>query len=424
MRRLLIVLAVFLALPFVVPTLLFSVVLDEPAEAAPLPMPVTPAEKHAECLRLQNSPPDFGMLDTQDFRAQLRRWSNICKDAHAAAPLDDAIMLSLGRVSMSLGERHEALPMFRTVAAKDNVVALKEIFEFYKSWEHDLAKPRLVTRAEAEKALRRAAELNDAEAIMMLTVRLERGTLVKRDLAEARVWAERGVANPPKNVGLSFMQTLQARLLAKSDKDEERARGILMLNELIKVGRIDAKTDLAEAIRAEDPVRARRLFEEAINGDPGGAAPPLADMLIKGEGGPADPKRAVMVLKTKAWDVPAVRGAYGQLQLDGKVVPRDVTEGITRIVIGAQFDLDRLLQATQLLAVHPEVKVNNPTGFLFDVSEAADLREPGFVAALVDLKLSEHPQFADKAGACRMIEAAEKSGEKGLSERAATCAVR
>jgi hypothetical protein len=425
MRRLLLILAIFLALPFVVPAFLFNVVFDDPAAvAASLATPVTPAEKHAECLRLNKTPPDLGMLETEEFRAQLRRWSDICKEAHAADATDTAIMLSLGRVMMARGERAAALPLFRTVAAKDNVLALKEIFEFYKSWDRDLSRPRLVTRAEAEAALRRAAELGDAEAILMLTVRLDRGTLVKRDATEARVWAARGVANPPKDTGLGFMQTLQARLLSASDKDEERARGVLMLNELIKVGRIDAKTHLARAIRAEDPMRARRLLEEAMNGDAGGAVPPLADMLIKGEGGAADPQRAVTLLKTKAPDVPGVRAAYGDVLLEGKLVPRDVKEGVTRIVTGAQFDLGRLLQATQLLAVNPDVKVSNPTGFLFDVTEAADLREPGFVAALIDLKLSQHSQFADKAGACALIDAAGKSGDKSLSERAAACAVK
>ncbi len=140
---------------------------------------------------------------------------------------------------------------------------------------------------------------------------------------------------------------------------------------------------------------------------PGGAVPPLADMLIKGEGGPVDAQRAVTLLKTKASDVPGVRAAYGQLLLDGKIVPRDVKDGVNRILIGAQFDLDRLLQGAQLLAVNPDVKVSNPTGFLFNLTEAAELREPGFVAALADLKLSEHPQFADKAGACALIAAAE-----------------
>lgn len=425
MRRLLLILAIFLALPFAVPAFLFNVVFDEPvAAAAPLTTPVTPAEKHAECLRLQKSPPDFGMLETDDFRAQLKRWSDICKDAHAADPADEAIMLSLGRVLMSRGERAEALPLFRTVAAKDNVAALREIFEFYKSWDRDLSKPRLVARAEAEAVLRRAAELGDADAILMLTVRLDRGTLVKRDAAEARIWAARGVANPPKEWGLGFMQTLQARLLAASDRDDERARGVSMLNELIKAGRVDARTQLAKAIRAEDPVRARRLLEEAMNGDPGGAVPLLADMLIKGEGGPADPQRAVTLLKTKAPDVPGVRAAYGELLLDGKLVPRDVKEAISRIQAGAQFDLGRLLQATQLLAANPDVKISNPKGFLFDVTEAADLGEAGFLAALIDLKLSEHPQFADKSGACALIAAAEKSGEKGASGRAAACGVK
>ena len=90
---------------------------------------------------------------------------------------------------------------------------------------------------------------------------------------------------------------LLARLLVKSDSPDERARGLDLLEKLSKAGQFGASTELAIAIRKDDPGRARALLEEARRPDPGGATPPLAEMLIAGEGGRADPKRALSLLK-------------------------------------------------------------------------------------------------------------------------------
>jgi hypothetical protein len=167
--------------------------------------------------------------------------------------------------------------------------------------------PQLVKRAEAEHALRKAAELGHAYATLMLAVLLDRGDTVKRDPADAIHWAERAVANPSKDVQVADMQVLLGRLQVKSSDPAERARGIALLEKLAEAGRSDARTELAIAIRASDPARARALLEQALSGYAGGAIPPLADMLIKGEGGPANPKRTVSLLAgRRASDVPGV----------------------------------------------------------------------------------------------------------------------
>jgi hypothetical protein len=49
-----------------------------------------------------------------------------------------------------------------------------------------------------------------------------------------------------------------------SDKPDEPARALP----------VRAKTELAIAIRKDDPVRARKLLEETHRDDPGGATPP------------------------------------------------------------------------------------------------------------------------------------------------------
>ena len=53
------------------------------------------------------------------------------------------------------------------------------------------------------------------------------------------------------------------RLLATSDKPDERARGLDILERMAKADVFGAKRELAIAIRRDDPVRARALLEEA-----------------------------------------------------------------------------------------------------------------------------------------------------------------
>lgn len=419
MRRELSIIGAAFALPFVALLLWGLSATEAPSQAATLTMPITPSEKRAECLRLEREPPAYLDLSSTDFRAQIKRWRGICGDAHAASPNDAGIMLSLGRVMMSNGERAAAVPMFKTLAAQDNVKALTEIYEYYKSWEQDIFRKPMVTRAEAEAALRRAAELGDIDSMKFLMARLIRGTMVKRDLAEARIWAER-LLTSPANDDRTFTMITYARLLAMSDKPGERARGLANLETLAK-SRGDAKAELAKLIRKDEPVRARRLFEEALSGYPGHAVPQLADMLIKGEGGAPDAERAVHLLKTRATDVPFVRAALGRLMIEGKYVPRDMKDGIDRIVTGAQYDYDLKIEAARLYAANPDVKSNNVGGLLFDLVEFTDLGEPGAREALVALKLSGHPQFADKPGACALIEKAEKEGDASLRSSADRC---
>lgn len=69
-----------------------------------------------------------------------------------------------------------------------------------------------------------------------------------------------------------------------------------------------------------------------------------------------------------------------------------------------------------LLGKHPDMKLAYPEGVMTDAKEAAELGEPGAQAALVDLKLSSHVQFGDKAGGCEL---AAKSVDKDLIAKVA-----
>jgi len=313
--------------------------------------------------------------------------------------------------------------LWRDLAAQNDAAAAFEIYDLYKSYYRgDVDKPQLVKRAEAEAGLRKAAELGDRYSILMLAVLLDRGDTVKRDPEDAIHWAERAVAAPDKDQTLGQMQVLLGRLLVKSANPAEKARGIDLLERLAQAGNASGKTQLAIAIRASDPTRARQLLEQSLSADAGGAIPPLADMLIKGEGGPADPKRAISLLSGgRASDVPGVRGALGLLYIEGKLVPRDLKKGVDLLRNWAAWDYDARLQLTKVLAENPDLTINFPGSILYDLTEEAELGEPGAVDALIDIKLSQSAQFHDKAGGCALAARAAKGGDAIAAQRLKEC---
>ena len=268
---------------------------------------VTPtADAARTCLRINDNP----IEGDWDERAKIREtWVAACRQAAAADPSNLRLKHVLARSLMATGRRDEAIVLWRELAAHDDADAAFEIYDMYKSYfRSDVNAPQLVTRAEAERALGRAAELGHAYATLMLAVLLDRGGTVKRDPQQAIRFAERAVANPSKDVTTADMQVLLGRLLVKSSDPEQKARGIALLEKLAQAGQWNAKAELAIAIRERNPARARALLDQSLRGNGGGAIPPLADMLIKGEGGPADPPRAVALLSDRRYsDVPGIR---------------------------------------------------------------------------------------------------------------------
>jgi TPR repeat protein len=387
--------------------------------AAPLSEPpLSQATAGETCLRLSENPSDYLSEEGWRRRNELRIAS--CNTAFAAQPENLHFKVAVA-LAMPHAQRAESLAMLREAAAQNDAEAYYELYESHNSWDRgDLDKTPLVPRAEADRALHRAAELGHPYSTQMLAVLLDRGGVVKRDPAAARYWAERAVANPAKNESRGNLLVLLGRLLVTSDKPEERARGLDLLEKLSKADQFGAKRELALAIRKDDPVRARALLEESRRPDPGGAIAPLAEMLIAGEGGPADPKRALAMLKARS-DVDGANGVLGQLYLEGRLVPRDVQEAVRLIGMAGQWDLDARLQVLRLLAAYPDVRVGYPKRVLYNAVEAAELDEPGAMAALIDLKLSANAQFQDKPGACKLIETAASRGDQSMAQRLAEC---
>jgi TPR repeat protein len=384
--------------------------------AAPEQGPPAQSAPGRDCLHITGV--DFpGDWDAQ-WRAR-RAWVETCRQALAAEPDDKRIKKALGSAFAANGMHAESIALWHELGDADSMY---EIYDVYKSTYRTTARKQLVKRAEAEQALRKSAELGKPYAILILAVLLDRGSTVKRDPEDAIRWARRALETPDKSAQPIDMQVLLARLLVKLPSPEERSQGTDLLEKLAQAGRGDAKAYLASAIRASDPLRARALLESGLRGYAGAVVPPLADMLIKGEGGPADPERAVKLLAGGyANDVPGVRGALGRLYIEGKIVPRDLKKGVDLLHIWASWDYDARLELARVLVANPEIAVTNPQYFLYDLTEATELDEPGAAEALIDLKLSQNAQFRDKPGGCALAERLDKSGDGIAARRFKEC---
>ncbi|HEX3170185.1 MAG TPA: hypothetical protein VHQ88_06375 [Burkholderiales bacterium] len=394
---------------------------SDAAKEAVKPLPVLTAENAVElCQQLFEEPKEYIDDDAKRRRWDLRRES--CKMAFEANPANADLKAAYAR-NLPHEQKAEAVVMLREAAAQGSAEAYYQLYEHHRSWDRgDLDKVPLVTRAEAAQALRRAAELGHAFSTQMLIRQLEDGDIIKRDPVAARYWAERAIATSAKDASKGSLLTL-GRLLAASDKPDERARGLDILERLNAPGQpyqFGARRELALTIRKDDPVRARALLEEARRPDPGGAIVPLAEMLIAGEGGPADPRRALSLLKgtSDSW---MAEGMLGRLTLEGRLVPRDVQKAVTMIDRASTWDLDARMQVVRLLAEFPEVRVNGPKRVLYDAVQAAELDEPGAMKALIELKLSANAQFQDRPGACKLTETAVSRGDQTMAQRLADC---
>jgi len=214
-----------------------------------------------ECLRLNAVPAD--QIPWDQHERVYKQWAAICEQALASDGAEISVKRVTARAYGASGQREKEIGLLREMAAQNDAEALFDIYSMHNSFDRGhLDRPQIVKRAEAEQSLRKAAELGNAAAILRLATLLERGDTVKRDDAEAIRWTERAMSNPAKDWRPAEMQVRLGRLLAKSDNSTEKVRGIALLEKLAQAGPYNAKTELALAIRAVDPVRARSLFEQ------------------------------------------------------------------------------------------------------------------------------------------------------------------
>jgi TPR repeat protein len=348
------------------------------------PCAIVPAWAHAQsnaaaaaeaCYRETDATRD-ACWDPPDCKG-LKTWLETCQQALAANPSDPRVAMGLSRALSVARRKDEAVALMRSAAEQDEPAALLALYWEYQSFNRHLDRPQTVTRAEAEKALRRAAELGHPDAVFRLATTLYRGGAgLKRDLASARVWGERALTNPPNGMRADDIQPVVGEWLSQSDDPEVRKRGIALLEAL--PGRGDAEGYLAQAIRASDPLRARKLLESAARTYPGHALAPLAEMLIAGEGGPKDERRALSLLQRAPTDAQHPRALLGRLMLEGRLVPRDVAKAVQLLLPWSQWDYNTRLLILQVLAENPEVQLARPGTVLYDATEAAELAYVSF----------------------------------------------
>ncbi|MGH6752881.1 MAG: tetratricopeptide repeat protein [Bradyrhizobium sp.] len=407
--------AIAVAAALFLPPMLSGAAQSEPARAEPA---LNSANAGELCLRLSENPKDYMSQDALRRRWDLR--SESCTLASVNQPENTQFKVAVAR-AMPYARKVEALALLREAAAQGNAEAYYELYEHHKSWDRgDLDRVPMVTRAEADQALHKAAELGHPFSTQMLAILLDRGSTVKRDPVAARYWAERAVANPAKDASKGDLLVLLGRLLVTSDKPDERARGLDILEQTAKAGVFGSKRELAIAIRRDDPIRARKLLEESLRPDPGGAPPRLAEMLIAGEGGPTDPKRALALLTART-DTTGVKGVLGKLYLEGNVVPRDPQKAAELLDHAGTWDLDARTEVVRILAANPEVRITQPKHLLYYATEAAELDEPGAMSALIELKLSQNAQFQGRPGACKLIGTAVGRGDRSMTQRLVDC---
>src|SRR5262245_22665778 len=372
-----------------------------------------------ECVAVTAAKVDWSDHNVAEKHRKLR--VERCWQAYAEKCDDPHLKVALAGALRREGGRPEAIALPRAEITQNDTEAVLHLLNDFNSFDRNPNKPDLIPRAEADQALRRAAELGNPDAIWRLMAILTRGGPIKHDLAGARYWAKQALGNPPKDVRPVNVQVRVGELLSESDDADERQRGIDLLEPLAKAGRGDAQAYLAVAIRNTDAVRARQLLESARGTYPGAALAPLSDMLIKGEGGPKNERRALSLLKGSAYDAQHAKWALGQLTLEGRLVPRDVAAAVKLLGPWSQWDYDTRLQIVRLLAENPDVQMAYPDHFIYRAIEDAELGEPGAMDALIALRLSSHVQFADKANGCVLAPRAAKAGDGAAARRLDEC---
>jgi TPR repeat protein len=380
-----------------------------------------PAGGVRDCVGMQQNRPSAWDVGDEKYRKHLQDWLDICQRVAALQDAPVAVHHSLADAFFAADRRAESAAVLRALAAKGDADALLEIYERHRSFEQgDLDKAQIINAKEAGDSLRKAAESGHPKAMLRYAINLDQGRIIKRDVEEAAHWMEQTLARPPKDASTTDLAVSIGQLLTESAKPEKRARGLRILE---SINRPNARAYLGIAIRKDDPVRARALFEETLSAWPGISLAPLADMLIKGEGGPRDEKRALKLLQSHSnKSAPSsINEALGKLYAEGKLVPRDPQRAFELMGGAAQWSIDKRIALGRFVAENPAVRVDRPKDLLYDLTHAAELGEPGAMSALIALKLSANARFADKAGGCKLAERAAKDGDETARKLLATC---
>jgi len=378
-------------------------------------------ESARDCVGRQKNRPSAWDVGDEKYRAFLTEWLASCERESRADDAIPAVGLALADAYFAADRRRESADTLRTLAATGHTEALLEIYERHRSFEQgDLDREQIIKAGEAGESLRKAAEAGLPKAMQRYAINLDQGFIIKRDVDAAARWMEATYKQPSKGTTQADVVVSTARMLTEAADPEKRARGVRILE---PIKRPDAKAYFAIAIRKDDPMRARALFEETLSAWPGISLAPLADMLIRGEGGPKDERRALRLLQSYSNpSAPSsINEALGKLHAEGRLMPRDPQKAYELMSGAAQWSVDKRIAMGRFVTENPTVRVERPKAMLYDLTRSAELGEPGAMPALIGLKLSSNAQFADKAGGCRLAAQAAKDGDDEAKKFLAEC---
>ena len=130
-----------------------------------------------------------------------------------------------------------------------------------------------------------------------------------------------------------------------------------------------------------------------------------------------------LVNKWTASDAPDVRAARGRMMMDGTYMERDPQKGIELIASAAVWSNDVRNEVLNLLAEHPALRLTYADSMMFDAREAAEVGEPGALAALIGVTLSTNEQFRDVEYGCPLVEWWAEAGAPEAMARLPECTV-
>jgi TPR repeat protein len=249
------------------------------------------------------------------------------------------------------GGQGDDLDSLRERAAKGEAEASYKLFLAYRTEPRGGLGPRaetetLVSRAEAEAGLRKAAEAGLPDAVLALGGLLHTGGMVRGDDEAAKPLLEqayRTSIGDDRNIAASLLGELL--LFSPASNDDDKTRGLALIDEALQGGVRAAIRAKAQALREgigtdRNPEQARQILLDAVEAQNGYAYAPLGAMLLKGEGGPEDRARGLALLGSDKQSGDGLgRAMLADLHLQGAVVPRLPRKAIALLADHAVVDL-------------------------------------------------------------------------------------
>jgi TPR repeat protein len=339
---------------------------------------------------------DFGLMGLPLFEKAIADCDKRVKGFFAS----DKIKMAHLRIRAINGDR-TALPRLREIADSGHAEASFLIQVVHA--ESDPVPPHKpeakdLTRAEAERELRRAAEKDHVLATYYLARGLTDGTLMRRDLAEARVWVEKLLTMAGTKADRRAAASLHLASIYFDDPKataEERKR-------IPKLAADVAKWPALAPYAVWLETRGRRLgigwpqdesAARALAERPGvwDKAPPLKFEfleLLRASGDPQDRVKLVELLETaKPLNSRLFDQAVGEMLFTGIPGGFDRQRSFAfSVTLASQSHEDAVALSRRIVDYGKRVAV--PTGMVRRLYEAVDLKLPGADEALVRLKES------------------------------------